>query len=87
MIAMMVMQMNDSTVEISLNRYDELINIESRMNVLVDRICCDKYISVVEILTIIGTQRARNFAAEVVEKDKNKNEYSKFRRDWNESND
>ena len=87
MIARMVMQMNDSTVEISLNRYDELINIESRMNVLVDRICCDKYISVVEILTIIGTQRARNFAAEVVEKDKNKNEYSKFRRDWNESND
>ena len=81
------MQMNDSTVEISLNRYDELINIESRMNVLVDRICCDKYISVVEILTIIGTQRARNFSAEVVEKDKNKNEYSKFRRDWNESND
>ena len=81
------MQMNDSTVEISLNRYDELINIESRMNVLVDRICCDKYISVVEILTIIGTQRARNFASEVVEKDKNKNEYSKFRRDWNESND
>ena len=81
------MQMNDSTVEISLNRYDELINIESRMNVLVDRICCDKYISVVEILTIIGTQRARNFADEVVEKDKNKNEYSKFRRDWNESND
>ena len=81
------MQMNDSTVELSLNRYDELINIESRMNVLVDRICCDKYISVVEILTIIGTQRARNFADEVVEKDKNKNEYSKFRRDWNESND
>ena len=81
------MQMNDSTVEISLNRYDELINIESRMNVLVDKICCDKYISVVEILTIIGTQRARNFADEVVEKDKNKNEYSKFRRDWNESND
>ena len=81
------MQMNDSTVEISLNRYDELINIESRMNVLVDRICCDKYISVVEILTIIGTQRARNFADEVVEKDKNKNEYRKFRRDWNESND
>lgn len=81
------MQMNDSTVEISLNRYDELINIESRMNVLVDRICCDKYISVVEILTIIGTQRARNFADEVVEKDKNKNEYSKFRRDRNESND
>ena len=81
------MQMNDSTVEISLNRYDELINIESRMNVLVDKICCDKYISVVDILTIIGTQRARNFADEVVEKDKNKNEYSKFRRDWNESND
>ena len=75
------MQMNDSTVEISLNRYDELINIESRMNVLVDRICCDKYISVVEILTIIGTQRARNYAAEVAEKDKNKNEYRKLRRD------
>ena len=79
--------MNDSTVEISLNRYDELINIESRMNVLVDRICCDKYNSFIEILTIISTQIARNFAAEEIKKDKNKNEYSKFRRDWNESND
>lgn len=64
-----VCECKKNTVEIDKWRYEELISMESRLDVLVSLIELDGYINVNQLLTIIGTVSAK----EVMEKLKEKN--------------
>lgn len=45
-------------VTISLKRYDELVDLETRVNVAVERIIHDEFVRMEEILWILGTESA-----------------------------
>ena len=59
-----------NTVEIDKWRYEELISIESRIEVLVSLIELEGYINVNQMLTIIGTVSAKEVMEKLKEKDK-----------------
>ena len=59
-----------NTVEIDKWRYEELISIESRIDVLVSLIELEGYINVNQMLTIIGTVSAKEVMEKLKEKDK-----------------
>lgn len=47
-----------NTVTISASRYEELIDVETRVNVAVERIYHEHYMSIEDILWILGTSAA-----------------------------
>lgn len=53
---------------IPLKRYEELLDTESRVNVAVERIYHEKYISMESLLWILGTELAVETAMEIREK-------------------
>jgi hypothetical protein len=59
------------TVEIPIDRYNELITLEARINTLVRLIGINKYISTMEMLEIIGTDFAWEVSLEVKKRDEN----------------
>ena len=59
-----------NTVEIDKWRYEELISVESRIEVLVSLIELEGYINVNQMLTIIGTVSAKEVMEKLKEKDK-----------------
>ena len=59
-----------NTVEIDKWRYEELISMESRIDVLVSLIELEGYINVNQMLTIIGTVSAYEVMEKLKEKDK-----------------
>ena len=59
-----------NTVEIDKWRYEELISVESRIEVLVSLIDLEGYINVNQMLTIIGTVSAKEVMEKLKEKDK-----------------
>ena len=59
-----------NTVEIDKWRYEELISMESRIDVLVCLIELEGYINVNQMLTIIGTVSAKEVMEKLKEKDK-----------------
>lgn len=59
-----------NTVEIDKWRYEELISVESRIEVLVSLIDLEGYIDVNQMLTIIGTVSAQGVIEKLKEKDK-----------------
>lgn len=59
-----------NTVEIDKWRYEELISVESRIEVLVSLIDLEGYIDVNQMLTIIGTVSAQEVIEKLKEKDK-----------------
>ena len=59
-----------NTVEIDKWRYEELISVESRIEVLVSLIDLEGYINVNQMLTIIGTVSAQEVIEKLKEKDK-----------------
>lgn len=50
--------MDNRNVEISLERYEQLINIESRVNVVVDLASNHGYMSLTDFLLTLGTEKA-----------------------------
>ena len=64
-----VCERNKNTVEIDKWRYEELISIESRIEVLVSLIDLEGYINVNQMLTIIGTVSAKEVMEKLKEKD------------------
>ena len=50
--------MDNRNVEISLERYEQLINIESRVNVVVDIASNHGYMSLTDFLLTLGTEKA-----------------------------
>ena len=59
-----------NTVEIDKWRYEELISMASRIDVLVSLIELEGYINVNQMLTIIGTVSAKEVMEKLKEKDK-----------------
>lgn len=52
------MDMNNIVVTIPIQRYEQLLDIETRANVLVDMICSEKAIRTTSILRILATDEA-----------------------------
>lgn len=65
-----VCECKQNTVEIDKWRYEELISMESRLDVLVSLIGLDGYINVNQMLTIIGTVSAEEVMDKLKKKDK-----------------
>lgn len=60
--------MKNDTVLISRDRYEELLNIETRVDVVVERIIHEKYLNLESVLWILGTELAVETALELREK-------------------
>lgn len=62
--------MDDSRITITTERFSEIIKIETRVDILVDMIERDEFVSKEEILRIIGTEKAIEVADRIHKKDK-----------------
>ena len=62
--------MDDAMITIQVERFLELIKIETRVDILVDMIERDEFVSKEEILRIIGTEKAIDVADRIRRKDK-----------------
>ena len=62
--------MDDAMITIQVERFLELIKIETRVDILVDMIERDEFVSKEEILRILGTEKAIEGADRIHEKDK-----------------
>ena len=62
--------MDDSRITITTERFSELIKIETRVDILVDMIERDEFVSKETILRIIGTEKAIEAADRIRRKDK-----------------
>ena len=62
--------MDDSRITITTERFSELIKIETRVDILVDMIGRDEFVSKETILRIIGTEKAIEVADRIHRKDK-----------------
>lgn len=62
----------DDMIKISRYRYEQLLDLETRVNVAVERILHKEYMEMKEILWILGTDLAVETAMELERKDKEK---------------
>ena len=62
--------MDDAMITIQVERFLELIKIETRVDILVDMIERHEFVSKEEILRIIGTEKAIEVADRIHKKDK-----------------
>ena len=62
--------MDDSRITITTERFSELIKIETRVDILVDMLGRDEFVSKETILRIIGTEKAIEVADRIHRKDK-----------------
>ena len=62
--------MGDATITIQVKRFLELIKIETRVDILVDMLGRDEFISKETILRIIGTEKSIEIADRIHKKDK-----------------
>lgn len=59
--------MERMTVAIPVERYEELLKTEVRLNISVERICHDRFVSMEDLLRILGTEQAIERANELKE--------------------
>ena len=62
--------MGDAMITIQVKRFLELIKIETRVDILVDMLGRDEFVSKETILRIIGTEKAIEVADRIRHKDK-----------------
>lgn len=62
--------MGDAMITIQVKRFLELIKIETRVDILVDMLGRDEFVSKETILRIIGTEKAIEVADRIRRKDK-----------------
>lgn len=62
------------TVAIPINEYKYLLDIETRVDVVVERICNDNYTDNEDILRILGTELALQKADEIREEEQRRHE-------------
>ena len=62
----------DDMIKISRYRYEQLLDLETRVNVVVERILHKEYMETKEVLWILGTDLAVETAMELDRKDKEK---------------
>lgn len=68
------MENKDLMVTISMRKYEQLLDIETRVDVAVERIINDEYIKTEDILRILGTELALQKADEIREEEKKRRE-------------
>lgn len=73
--------METETVTISLDRYECLLDTETRVDVAVERIVNDRYIENEDILRILGTKLAMKKANEIREENRKRDEEYEKRRE------
>lgn len=59
--------MDELMVTIPLNRYEELVKTETRVNVVVERFMQQKYLTNSELLYTLGTELAVELASKIME--------------------
>lgn len=69
------------TITIPQSRYEQLLDIETRVDVVVERIANDKYCEKESILRILGTELALQKADEIREEEKRRHEEYLKKRD------
>lgn len=62
--------MDDSRITITTERFSELIKIETRVDILVDMLGRDEFVSKETILCILGTEKSIEVADRIHRKDK-----------------
>lgn len=62
----------DDMIKLSRYRYEQLLDLETRVNVVVERILHKEYMETKEVLWILGTDLAVETAMELERKDKEK---------------
>lgn len=62
------------TVTITQHRYEQLLDIETRVDVVVERITREKYVGMEEILRTLGTELALQGAWEMMEEERKQKE-------------
>lgn len=62
------------TVVIPLSRYNELLDLETRANVVVERLIHNDFFKTEDLLWILGTELAIEYADELREKEKKRRE-------------
>ena len=62
------LKQSDRTVTISQHRYEQLLDIETRVDVVVERIIREKYMGMEDILRTLGTEPAIQGAEEMKER-------------------
>lgn len=58
-------RLDTSVVVIPLRRYEELLDLETRVNVVVERVTHDKYFEKKDVLWVLGTDLAVDLAMEI----------------------
>lgn len=77
----------DLMVTIPLTRYEQLLDIETRVDVAVERMTNDEYCKIEDVLRILGTELALQKADEIREEDrKREEEYHKRHEEQEEFN-
>lgn len=66
--------MEDNMVSIPLERYEGLLDIETRASVAVDCICNDSYCNKEDLLRILGTEKAVKRANEIKKEEQRRHE-------------
>ena len=74
MIEIETSKQTNMTVTITQHRYEQLLDIETRVDVLVERITHDNYIKTEDILRILGTELALQRAEEILEEERKQKE-------------
>lgn len=67
---MIEVKSSDLTVTIPQSRYEQLLDIETRVDVAVERMTNDEYCKIEDVLRILGTELALIRADEIRAKDK-----------------
>lgn len=62
------------TITISQNRYEQLLDIETRVDVAVERMANDEYCKIEDVLRILGTKLALQRADEMREEERKQHE-------------
>lgn len=74
MIEIETSKQTNMTVTITQHRYEQLLDIETRVDVLVERITHDNYIKTEDILRILGTELALQRVEEILEEERKQKE-------------
>lgn len=61
-------RLDTSVVVIPLRRYEELLDLETRVNVVVERVTHDKYFEKEDVLWVLGTDLAVDIAMEITKR-------------------
>lgn len=67
------LKQNNLTVKITQHRYEQLLDIETRVDVVVERIIREKYMGIEEILRTLGTELAIQGVEEMKEEERKRN--------------